>query len=550
MTARKMMLRPTSHEPKRRGRPTKAEADAQAQARQALALLAGLDALTVSSQGRISAEVYGKLRGAKEASKHAEHSGSVHCPEWLSAQVKPKGDRGGGYPFLIETEDFTVKVAGEAQTMWPGLVIELRSHFLHAHPSGSRGAIEEALCWTRDLLLYDARESDRQATTFANVSVSRVDLHIDWQGGFVPSYSVGEERRFIRPRRTLWHPFNEGNTCLGYRFGSGKPLMARLYNKTAERKKRHGESYGVLIQEHSAALGIPYDPEVDVWRLEFELHREAVTSLKLAPESDAEDTDADIEAELSAEDLPHVGTLPKLFAHLDEIFQHLSYHWLRLVTPSAIQVRARWPLDPTWALLRKEFGRLAAAPPLPPDALAVVRGARYRGRARLLRKMANGLLNSLEVEDTSVASASLTSIQLQAAKWEGSMRRRAEKEAERLNARRARLLAKLEVAEGLAQVAEKELRAKLAVIEEGRGVALERPERVRHRLQTLLGVFDAYGVTAQQIKPVVSVGDLLQQHLEALEVEAEEKGGIAQLLHDHFQKLYKVSVPVEAFTGE
>ena len=62
--------------------------------------------------------------------------------------------------------------------------------------------------------------------------------------------------------------------------------------------------------------------------------------------------------------------------------------------------------------------------------------------------------------------------------------RRAEKEAERLNIRRALLLAKLEMAEGLDQLAEEELRTKLAVIEEGRGVALERSERVRHRLQT------------------------------------------------------------------
>src|SRR5262245_11913512 len=468
MSACRMTLRLAGTEPKRRGRPSKVEAQAQAQARQAVTLLAGLDALTVSSQGRVSAEVYCKLREAKEAAKHAEHSGSVHCPEWLSAQVKPKGDRGGGYPFLIETEDFTVKVAGEAQTMWPGLVIEVRSHFLHAHPSAARGAVEEALCWAREMLLYDAREVDRQATTFEQVSVSRVDLHIDWQGGFVPTYSAGEERRFIRPRRTLWHPFNEGNTCLGYRFGSGKPLMARLYNKTAERKKRHDESYGVLLQERAAANGMPYDPALDMWRLKFELHREAVTSLKLAPESDAEDTDADIEAELSAEDLPNVGTLPKLFAHLDAIFQHLSYHWLRLVTPSATKVRARWPLDPTWTLLRKEFGRLSSVPPLPPYALAVVRGARYRGRARLLRKMANGLLNSLEVEDTSVASASLTAIQLQAAKWEDAMRRRAEKEAARLTARRSRLLAKLEMREGAEQVTEEELRAKLAVIDEGR----------------------------------------------------------------------------------
>jgi hypothetical protein len=377
-----------------------------------------------------------------------------------------------------------------------------------------------------------------------------VDLHVDWQGGFIPTYSAGEERRFIRPRRTLWHPFNEGNTCLGYRFGSGKPLMARLYNKTAERKKRHDESYAALLQECATASGIPYEPEVDVWRLEFELHREAVTSLKLAPESDAEDTDADIEAELSAEDLPNVGTLPKLFAHLDAIFQHLSYHWLRLVTPSATQVRARWPLDPTWALLRRGFGRLADAPPLSADSLAVVRGAQYRGRARLLRKMANGLLNSLEVEDTSVASASLTAIQLHASKWQEAMRRRAEKEAERLAARRAKLLATLEQSGGLDHITDEELRARLAVIEEGRGVAAERAERVRHRLQTLLGVFDAYGVSAQQIKPVVSVGDLIQQHLEALEAEAEEKGGIAQLLHDHFLKLYRVSAPVRLFDAQ
>jgi hypothetical protein len=549
MTVKTLLLQPDAPERKRRGRPTKAQAEAKQQAKNAVALLAGLDACNFSSQGRVSGELYVKLREAKEAAKVAEQSGSVHCPEWLGAQVKPKGDRGGGYPYLIETEDFTVKVAGEAQTMWPGLYIELRSHFLHAHPGGAQGACEEALCWVRDMLLYDANESDRQATTFASVTVSRVDLHIDWQGGFVPTYSAGEDRRFIRPRRALWHPFNEGDTCQGYRFGSGKPLMARLYNKTAERKKRHDESYGVLLQEHTAALGIPYDPDVDVWRLEFELHREAVTSLKLAPESDAEDTDADIEAELSAEELPHVGTLPKLFAHLDAIFQHLSYHWLRLVTPNATQVRARWPLDPAWALLRREFERLSGAPPLPPDALAVVRGARYRGRARLLRKMANGLLNSLEVEDTSVAAASLTAIQLQATKWEEAMRRRAEKEAARLTARRARLLAKLEMSDGADQITEEDLRAKLAVIEEGRGVALERPERVRHRLQTLLGVFDAYGVTAQQVKPVVSVADLVQQHLDALEAEAEEKGGIAQLLHDHFQKLYKVSAPCDLFAS-
>jgi hypothetical protein len=43
--------------------------------------------------------------------------------------------------------------------------------------------------------------------------------------------------------------------------------------------------------------------------------------------------------------------------------------------------------------------------------------------------------------------------------------------------------------------------------------------------------------------PAYSAGDLLLQHLEALEQEAEEKGGVEQLLADHFAKVYKVSLP-------
>ena len=45
----------------------------------------------------------------------------------------------------------------------------------------------------------------------------------------------------------------------------------------------------------------------------------------------------------------------------------------------------------------------------------------------------------------------------------------------------------------------------------------------------------------------VDLRALARPHLVALEAEADEKGGIAQLLHEHFQKLYKVSAPVGAF---
>jgi len=547
MGTQAMPVPPASSTPKRpRGRPaqvtktTAAERDASDLA----VLLAGLDGLTLTSWARLSAEVYGRLAEDKAAARLAEHEGCVHCPAWLDAQVRPTGVQ--GYPFVIETEEFLVKVAGERQKTWPGLVIELRSHFLHTHPAGQQSACQEALDWVCSQLLHDQEESDRRAMRFETVSVSRADLHLDWQGGWAPSFADGEERRFIRPRNAQWHPYLVGNHCQGYRFGTGNPVMARIYDKTAERAKRADESYAALL---AARNGDRFDRAKHVWRLEFELHREAVASLKLAPESDAEDTDADIEAELSAEDLPHVGTLPKLFAHLDAIFQHLSYHWLRLVVPAAGTVRSRWPLDPTWVRLRREFAQVAGAPPLSPDALSVVRGARYAGRNRLLNRMAAGILASLDVADAEVAHTALMRL---SAVVERAMQRRAAREATRLAQRRRALLAQLEqeTPGGLDAIDEDELRARLAVIDAGRGLLDERPEVLRHRLAMLLGIWSAQGVLPLQIEPVPDMAALFQRHEADLSARASEKGGVPALLAQHYQKLFKVSAPADLFAGK
>jgi hypothetical protein len=60
----------------------------------------------------------------------------------------------------------------------------------------------------------------------------------------------------------------------------------------------------------------------------------------------------------------------------------------------------------------------------------------------------------------------------------------------------------------------------------------------------LLGIFGAYGVLPLEFKPVHSIGDLLVQHLDDLEQEADKKGGVQQVLAGHFAKVYKVAMPV------
>jgi hypothetical protein len=59
----------------------------------------------------------------------------------------------------------------------------------------------------------------------------------------------------------------------------------------------------------------------------------------------------------------------------------------------------------------------------------------------------------------------------------------------------------------------------------------------------LLGIFGAHGVLPLEFKPTQSVGDLLVQHLDALEQKAYKKGGIQLVLADHFAKTYNVAFP-------
>lgn len=84
-------------------------------------------------------------------------------------------------------------------------------------------------------------------------------------------------------------------------------------------------------------------------------------------------------------------------------------------------------------------------------------------------------------------------------------------------------------------------------IEQGMGARLQRVEQVLHRVQILLGIFAARGVLPLHLKPAYNVADLLLQHLDDLEVEAEQKGGVSQVLSDHFAKIYKVAAAREFF---
>jgi hypothetical protein len=114
----------------------------------------------------------------------------------------------------------------------------------------------------------------------------------------------------------------------GFMFGRGV-LAARLYDKTLE-IQRSGKPWFRQVWARDPA----YDPSAPVWRLEFQVKREALRAMKVkAPDGDpvAIDTWADA------------------LAHARALWRLLSSRWLALRLPRTRKTRQR--LAPQWDTL-------------------------------------------------------------------------------------------------------------------------------------------------------------------------------------------------------
>jgi hypothetical protein len=96
-------------------------------------LLAEADTVYFSCDLPISDAVRDILSKEKEAAQALVEQRQSRCPEWLGARVCPQGAK-GGYAYLIETEDFSVKLLGVRIQNRPSVYLEMRSYALHTHP--------------------------------------------------------------------------------------------------------------------------------------------------------------------------------------------------------------------------------------------------------------------------------------------------------------------------------------------------------------------------------------------------------------------------------
>lgn len=169
---------------------------------------------------------------------------------------------------------------------------------------------ELTVLWAQNVL--DAAGLD---VTF---SVSRLDLHSDWQGLWV---DADERRNFVTysDKRAL---YEEADELSGLNFGKrGGALYARIYDKTRQAADK-GDDWWPDV------WGNRYDPEQRVLRVEFEFTRDGLRDFGVNTPDDA-------------------------FAQVGPLWAYATGKWLSLRLPNSDETRSRWPLDPRWSAIQR-----------------------------------------------------------------------------------------------------------------------------------------------------------------------------------------------------
>lgn len=220
--------------------------------------------------------------------------------------LQPHGWR--RYPIWLRSARIEVMLG--ACDPFPPVFVQWHSPFIHAY--GLNVAVQSVEAWL-DGALMEAR---------ADLRVARLDLYCDFQG-WQPEASDLDRFTCRAVRRRLFETHREahlsGRRFSGFTFGKGD-VVARIYDKSLEASVR-GQAW-------QSEVWARRDPNMPVWRVEFQFRRRALRRYRLETLQEALD---------ARQRLWEYGT-----------------EWLSLRRRHvADRNRSRWRADPVWCALRE-----------------------------------------------------------------------------------------------------------------------------------------------------------------------------------------------------
>lgn len=261
----------------------------------------GIDSLYLSYPGELHPGTEATLKRLKLKAQGPEHE-AAEAQLQLGSHIFEVRDKSSGlFAFTLVDDAFMIRVSARRSKKLPMAYVQVSSGLLSARTPAS---IETEL---RSLLA--------ELGSVEAPKVSRADLFVDFASTL--DMEAWDRQAWVT-RASAISQYAEDTTFTGWAIGAGGVLMARLYNKLLECKKR-GKGY--LLDLWAQAGWNQVHP---VWRLEFEFRREVLAQLNL-------------------------DSLPSVLSNLDGLWSYATTDWLKLCEPNPQdRTRSRWPIHPLW----------------------------------------------------------------------------------------------------------------------------------------------------------------------------------------------------------
>ena len=271
----------------------------------------GIDSLYLSYYGEINPhqdfelstrKLHAQSRYPKDRAL-AQWEVEGHIFEVLAAGQRVEGQ--GGFSYVLTDNAFRIALSSSSSRSLPLAYVRISSEYL-AHV-GPVAAVEELTG-----ILATFGESDQFPV------VSRVDLYADFQTNVEME---GHPRHAWVTRAGSINTYSVRGQFSGYTVGQGGPISCRLYDKTLEIVTSK-KTYFLELWQRAGM-----DPERHVWRLEFQVTRQALHQLGIR-------------------------SFDGLIREQGGIWSYATQTWLRLaIAQAGDSNRARWPTHPLWERL-------------------------------------------------------------------------------------------------------------------------------------------------------------------------------------------------------
>lgn len=257
-----------------------------------------------------------------QQTKFGQSTATVHIGG-ATFNIKPYGS--AGYDWLLNNDDITMRIAGKWQAgrLFPEIMVEYRSKFLWQH--GHHAAMAQVRRLIRLIAGIPTQQS--QAGEPTTETISRIDASVDCTG-VLPNIDLQSTgiRGYARRRAEFTaNRYTQTRFTTGYVFGSGAPLMFRLYNKSDEIARTRKTWFQAIWKKAG------WDGVTPITRAEFQIRREAIHQWEKQGITDIDQM-------------------------LSNAWWYLTNRWLTLRTPQENDTNTRrWPVIAWWAVLQQAW---------------------------------------------------------------------------------------------------------------------------------------------------------------------------------------------------